>query len=208
MGVGVKLVTVGKKGTVYFRRRANKYNLASESCQGFKCWGIYACRKACQGLAMLVLIVWLGNHAAHLNTVDCSKRRPCSASMHSPRPSCWILMRHCAQPANSYVVHLPLQSPSTWASRPPQRRRRALLTSCTPSSCLRRWTRWATWLMEQALYALSPGDITPRHRWLLNESAASAECGKNNCATEECFRMACACCIAVGDWCYLFAVST
>lgn len=30
MGIKLKLVTVGKKGTVYFRRRADKYNLDSE----------------------------------------------------------------------------------------------------------------------------------------------------------------------------------
>lgn len=29
-GVKVKLVTVGKKGTVYFKRRAKLYNLSSE----------------------------------------------------------------------------------------------------------------------------------------------------------------------------------
>ena len=28
MNVGVRLVTVGKKGNLYFKRRADKYNLA------------------------------------------------------------------------------------------------------------------------------------------------------------------------------------
>lgn len=31
MNVGVRLVTVGKKGNLYFKRRADKYNLAGQT---------------------------------------------------------------------------------------------------------------------------------------------------------------------------------